>query len=58
MVQWLRMQVIDMEVPGSNSGKCFFPNIFAHLFYPAVTALLGYLDLTILHLLDFCNFAL
>ena len=54
MVQWLRMQVLGMEVPGSNSGKFFFLDIFAHLFYPAVTALLEYLDPTILHLLGFC----
>ena len=50
MVQWLRMQVLGMEVPG---GK-FFSTFFAHLFYPAVTALLEYLDPTILHLLSFC----
>ena len=43
MVQWLRMQVLGMEVPGSNSGK-FFSTFFAHLFYPAVTALLEYVD--------------
>ena len=49
MVQWLRMQVLGMEVPGSNSGKSFF----AHLFYPAVTALLEYLDPVILHLFGF-----
>ena len=51
MVQWLRMQVLGMEVPGSN-GK-FFLDIFAHLFYPVVTALLEYLDPMILHLLSF-----
>ena len=54
MVQWLRMQVLGMEVPGSNSGKCFFLTFFAHLFYPVVTALLEYLDPAILHLLSFC----
>ena len=43
MVQWLRMQVLGMEVTGSNSGK-FFPTFFVHLFYPVVTALLEYLD--------------
>ena len=32
----------------------FFFDIFVHLFYPAVTALLEYLDPTILHLLGFC----
>ena len=53
MVQWLRMQVLGMEIPGSNSGKFFF-DIFAHLFYPMVTALLEYLDPAILHLLSFC----
>ena len=37
--QWLRMQVLGMEVPGSNSGK-FFLIFFAHFFYPTVTALL------------------
>ena len=31
MVQWLRMQVLGMEAPGSNSGK-FFSTFFAHLF--------------------------
>ena len=36
MVQWLRMQVLGMEVPGSNSGK-FFSDIFSHHFYLAVT---------------------
>ena len=56
MVQWLRMQVLGMEVPGSNSGKfCFFRH-FLHtsVFYPVVTALLEYLDPAILHLLSFC----
>ena len=52
MVQWLRMQVLDMEVPGSNCGK-FFQH-FCTPFYPVVTALLEYLDLVILHLLCFC----
>ena len=36
-----------MEVPGLNSGK-LFSNIFMYLFYPAVTALLEYLDPTVL----------
>ena len=54
MVQWLRMQVLGMEVPGSNSGKLFFSTFFAHFFYPVVTALLEYLDPVILHLLSFC----
>ena len=53
MVQWLRMQVLGMEVPGLNSGNAF-PTFFARLFYPAVTALLEYLDPMILHLLGFC----
>ena len=53
MVQWLRMQVLGMEVPSLNSGK-FFSTFFAHLFYPVVTALLEYLDPAILHLLSFC----
>ena len=53
MVQWLRMQMLGMEVPGSNSGM-FFSTFFAHLFYPTVTALLEYLDPVILHLLGFC----
>ena len=53
MVQWLQMQVLGMEVPGSNSGKIFSTS-FAHLFYPAGSALLEYLDPTILHLLGFC----
>ena len=51
MVQWLRMQVLGMEVPGSNSGK--FLDIFCTPFYPTVTALLEYLNPTILHLLSF-----
>ena len=46
MVQWLRMQVLGMEVPGSNSGELLF--FFAHLFYPMVTALLEYLNPTCL----------
>ena len=33
MVQWLRMQVLGMEVPGSNSGKFFF-DIFCTPFLP------------------------
>ena len=53
MVQWLKMQVLGMEVPGLNSGK-FFLTFFAHLFYHALTALLEYFDLAILHLLGFC----
>ena len=53
MVQWLRMQVLGMEVPGSNSGKVFL-TFFVHLFYPMVTALLEYLNPTILHLFGFC----
>ena len=53
MVQWLRMQVLGMEVPGSNPGK-LFSTFFAHLFHPVVTALLEYLDPAILHLLSFC----
>ena len=32
----------------------FVFNIFVHLFYPVVTALLEYLDSAILHLLSFC----
>ena len=32
VVQWLRMQVLGMEVPGSNSGS-FFSTFFAHFFY-------------------------
>ena len=50
MIQWLRMQVLGKEVPGLNSGKVFL-NIF---FYSVVTALLKYLDPTILHLFGFC----
>ena len=46
MVQWLRMQVLGMEVPGSISGKFFFSTFFAHLFYPVVTALLAPASLT------------
>ena len=33
MVQWLRMQVLGMEVPGSNSGMFFF-DIFCTPFLP------------------------
>ena len=33
MVQWLRMQVLGMEVPGSNPGKFFF-KIFCIPFLP------------------------
>ena len=56
VVHWLRMQVLGMEAPGSNSGKffCFFPTFFAHLFYPMMIALLEYLDPAILHVLGFC----
>ena len=53
MVQWLWMQVLGIEVPGSNSGKVFFSTFFAYFFYPMVTALLEYLDPAILHLLSF-----
>ena len=50
MVQWLRMQVLGMEVSGSNSGKVLFSTFFVLV----VTALLEYLDPMILHLLGFC----
>ena len=33
MVQWLRMQVLGMEIPGLNSGKFFFRH-FLHTFLP------------------------
>ena len=33
VVQWLRMQVLGMEAPGSNSGKFFF-DIFCTPFLP------------------------
>ena len=33
MVQWLRMQVLGMEVPGLNSGKVFL-DIFCIPFLP------------------------
>ena len=52
MVQWLRMQVLGMEVPGSNSDKSFFRH-FCTPFYPMMTALLEYLDPVILHLFGF-----
>ena len=32
VVQWLRMEVLGMEVPGSNSGKLFFQH-FLHTFF-------------------------
>ena len=56
MVQWLRMQVIGMEVPGLNSGKLFFFDIFCTPFLPrpVVTILLEYFDPAILHMLSFC----
>ena len=58
VVQWIRMQVLSMEVPGSNSSKfvfvlVFFQHFLHTLVYPAVTALLEYLDPAILHLLGF-----
>ena len=53
MVQWLRMQVLGMEVPGLNSGKVLSA-FFVYFFNPMVTALLEYLDPAILHLLGFC----
>ena len=37
MVQWLRMQVLGMEVLGSNSGHDqfnFFSTFFMHFFLP------------------------
>ena len=49
MVQWLRMWVLGMEVPGLNSGKLFLSTFFAHLFNPVMTALLEYLNPAILH---------
>ena len=49
MVQWLRMQVLGMDVPGWNFDM-FFPDIFSTPFYPVVTALLEYLYPAILHL--------
>ena len=33
MVQWLRMQVLGIEVPGSNSGK-FYSQHFLYIFLP------------------------
>ena len=47
MVQWLRMQVLGMEVLGSNSGHDSADIFYAPFFLP-VTALLE------LHLLGFC----
>ena len=32
VVQWLKMQVVGMEVPGSNSGK-----FFQHFLFPFFT---------------------
>ena len=54
MVQWLRMQLLGMEVSGLNSDIIFFSTFFVHLFNPVVTALLEYLDPTILYLFGFC----
>ena len=39
MVQWLRMQALDMEVLGSNSGHDevhFFRHFLIHLFAPTI----------------------
>ena len=45
VVQWLRMQVLGMEVPGLNSGKKFKNSaFFVHLIYLMVTALLEYVS--------------
>ena len=38
----LRMRMLGMDVPGSNSSKLF--DIFVYLFYLTVTALLEYLS--------------
>ena len=56
MVQWLRMQVLGMEVLGSNYGhdEFIFFQHFLCTFFPPVTALLEYLDPAILHFLGFC----
>ena len=57
MVQWLRMQVLGMDVPGLNTSKFCFYDIFLYFctpFYPVLTALLEYLNPAILHLFGFC----
>ena len=54
MVQWLRMQVLGMEVPDSNSGKVCSQHFLYTFFYPVLTAPLEYLDPVILHLFGFC----
>ena len=54
MVQWLRVQVLGMEVPGSNSGKFLFLTFLHTFFYLTVIALLEYLKPAILHLVGFC----
>ena len=53
MVQWLRMQVLGMEVPGSNSGK-FFSDIFCTPFLPRGDCSIRVSRSAILHLLSFC----
>ena len=55
MVQWLRMQVLGMEVPGLNSGKFFF-DIFCTLFLPRgdCSIRVCQFNTVILHLLGFC----
>ena len=45
--------MLGMEVSGPNPGKNFLV-FLVHLFYPAVTALLEYLNPTILHVLTEC----
>ena len=52
MVQWLKMQVLGMEVPALVQTLVrLYSTFFVHLFYPVVTALLEYLDPTILRFL-------
>ena len=53
MVQWLRIQVLGMEVPGSNSGK-FFSDIFCTPFLLRGDCSIRVSRSSILHLLRFC----
>ena len=50
MAQWLRMQMLGMVDPNSNSGKFSFQH-FCAPFYPAVTFILEYFDPSILYTL-------
>ena len=50
--QWIRIWVLSMEIPGSNTGK-FYSTFFMHLFYPMMIVLLEYFDHVIYSCLEF-----